>query len=90
MRVKVKDFMNRERECELSDALTPFVGAYEADGAVERAEKLASKTAEAFGRLAELLVEKEVITLDEAREAAGYYGDITPVEVKREFIGSKG
>lgn len=64
------------REMSLSTALTPSIGAYEADGQLERADALARKSAEAFGRLAELLVEKGVITLEEAVAASGVSEDI--------------
>ncbi|URA06950.1 head vertex assembly chaperone [Xanthomonas phage Pfeifenkraut] len=75
MDVKVKTWRG-VRETSLSDALTPYVDAYERDGQLERAECLAQKTAEAFGRLAELLVEKGVISLEEAVSASGVSADV--------------
>lgn len=65
MRVIVKSW-GAEVTQHLDDVLTPSAGPYEYSGTVEEARGVANKTAEAFGKLAELLVEKGVITLDEA------------------------
>lgn len=78
MRVKIKTWRG-QRETELEDALTPSIGAYECEGQLERAESLARKSAEAFGRLAALLVERRLISLDEAVSASGVSEEITEV-----------
>lgn len=72
MRVRV-DTLRGWRDMELSTALTPSLDAYEAEGSVERANMLAQKTAERFGRLLELLVENKVLSLSDAQEAADMY-----------------
>lgn len=75
MRVKVKNWRG-ERVTDLEDALTPSVGAYEAEGELERAKCLANKAAEGLGRLAALLVERRLISLEEAATACGITDDL--------------
>lgn len=72
MRVKTDHPRLNARTHELSTLLEPDVphDDYRDDG--ERALAQARVNAERFGRLAEMLVEKGVLTLEEAGDAAGY------------------
>lgn len=79
MKVKVKTW-HGTRETFLSYALTPYIDAYECDGRSESMERLTQKTAEAFGRLAELLVEKGVISLEEAVSASGVSHEVEALD----------
>lgn len=72
MRVKTDNPRHRGRTHELSTLLTPSEPPDEYNGRGDTALSLARVTAERFGRLAEMLVEKGVLTLDEAADAAGY------------------
>lgn len=65
MRVKMETWRGVQ-EMDLQSALTPALKAYEADGQVERAQVLADKTATAVGRMLTVLVEKGVLSLEEA------------------------
>lgn len=81
MRVKTDDPHSSRKVHELSTLLTPSAPypwdtGYSDDG--ERALALANVTAERFGRLAEMLVEKGVLTLDEAADVAGYSYTLKP------------
>lgn len=73
MKVKTTTWGGREHIEELSSFLTPSNDPYENGGALEDAQALARKNAEAVGRTLALLVEKEVIDFDEAKTAAGIY-----------------
>lgn len=79
MKVNVKTWHNTYVE-ELSSALTPSLLAYEAEGSIEQTHALAQKTANAFGRLAATLVKKNILTLDEAANAAGISDELTPID----------
>jgi hypothetical protein len=81
MKVKTDHYnLDHKRTYELSRLLTPceYPGDYRDDG--ERALALAQATAERFGRLAEMLVEKGLFTLEEAADAAGYSYSLTEVK----------
>lgn len=78
MRVNVKNSMSKVCERDLSYVLTPSVGAYECDGQLNIIDALSRKNAEAIGKLIELLVEKEVLTLEEALDVVSFYGDVEP------------
>lgn len=75
MRVRARNLRFETGVYELSSVLTPSLYAYECDGQLESAQALAQKTADAFGRLADLLVERGVIRLDEAVDASGCHYD---------------
>lgn len=78
MRVTIKTWRGK-RETFLADALRPQ-SYYERSGVAEDAAALAQATAEAFGRLAELLVDKGVITLEEAVSVAGVTHEVERVD----------
>lgn len=80
MKVTVARWRNGMRVTDLSDVLTPSASAYEYSGSMEETAGVGRKTAEAFGRLAELLVEKGVISLEEALAAAGVHDSVEAVE----------
>lgn len=63
---------------ELDQVLVPEADHYRNEGTAHYAMMLAQANAEAFGRLAAKLVEKGVLTLDEAVECAGVNGAVTP------------
>ena len=71
MKVSVSQYFREPRIMNLDDVLEPTLDPYEAEGEVERARALARKTAGAFGRLAAALVEKDIITLEEAVAISG-------------------
>lgn len=67
MRVVIVDWRGAKRETDLDIALVPDV-SYDG-GLAEYAKALALKNSEVIGALAALLVEKKIITLDEATSA---------------------
>lgn len=79
MRVKVTTWRG-EGAMDLSDVLRP-TGDGEG-GAAERTQSQAYVNSEVIGRIAALLVDRQIITLDEAVTACGIfqYDTITPVE----------
>lgn len=78
MRVRVKSWRGTQ-EMELSRHLTPRGESY-GEGALESQRAAIEATAEALGRLLERLVENRTITLDEAQEIAGQYGDVEEIK----------
>lgn len=74
-KVKVS-FVGVTRELPLEIALAPEADG-DRDGAVEHASETADKACEAIGKLLALLVEKRVLTLDEACTVAGQYRTVT-------------
>lgn len=76
MRVIYKTWRG-SREMDLEDALAPVAGDTYGLGSVEQAAALAEANARAIGKLAALLVERRLISLDEAAEACGFAGDIS-------------
>lgn len=71
MDVEVKGWRTTRR-MSLEEALRPSgYRGYDSGGAIEQAQDDASEACKAVGRLAAKLVEKGVLTLDEAVEAMG-------------------
>ncbi len=73
MRVKIKEW-GKVKSVKLSSLLEPEADQY--SGEMESVKGVAYKTAEAYGRLAELLVEKGVITVQEAMECSGVWAHL--------------
>jgi hypothetical protein len=72
MRVRVDSGWGGPREMSLEQALTP--SAWDSSGgSLEAARDAANAANECIGRLAALLVEKRVLTLEEARIATGCF-----------------
>lgn len=78
MRVTLSNWRG-EREMELEDALTPESSS-DRGGVAERAQDQADANAKAIGRLAALLVDRRLISLDEACTACGIYDTVTPAD----------
>lgn len=70
---------NHERtvERDLEDVLTPSPMAYEFSGQMEEALGMAQKNSRMLGKLAAVLVEKGLMTLEEALNAASNYDDVS-------------
>lgn len=64
--------------CSLSQLLAPDSNNSRGNTRLELAEEIANTGAKAIGNLLELLVEKGVFTLEEAKNAAGCYVHIEP------------
>ena len=79
MKVRYKDFRGHDVETDLFDYLDPR-DAYHGSGAIEETRADVSNCSHAIGRLAELLVEKGVIDLNEAAKICGKYGDVELIE----------
>ncbi len=69
--VKHKFWPEGNKEMDLSIALTP---EYETAGSVETELGRTRLALEALGKVAALMVEKKVITIDEAMDACGIHG----------------
>lgn len=74
MRCVIKDWRGMRREVELSSALEP--APFYDGGVIEAAQAKAEACAVAIGKLTALLVEKGLVTLDEAKHATGVYTNI--------------
>lgn len=79
MRVEVTRWSgDKPREMSLEDALCPK--SHGSDGAVEHARDLANECANALGKFAARLVEKNVLTLEEAQDICGIGSTIEVVK----------
>lgn len=78
MIVKMKTWRG-ESEIDLSQALQPSASS-DRGGVAEQAQDQADENSKAIGRLAALLVDRRLITIDEAAAACGIYDTITPLD----------
>lgn len=76
MKVRYENLRGSMVEGLLREVLTPDNTPYYCSGESDRALELARKTAEAFGRLAERLVDHGVISLNDAAECVDFYGKL--------------
>lgn len=79
MRVTIDTWSGR-REMPLARALTPGSYVDPGTGSVEQANDKADKALEVLGDLLAKLVDRRVLTIQEASAVSGNYYDITPIE----------
>lgn len=78
MQVRVRSqWAQAKKVMELSTILTPQTSR---DGSVEQAQADAARANEVIGALLERLVERGVMTLEDACDVAGVYDDIEIIE----------
>jgi hypothetical protein len=79
MKVKVGyGWVKDLKVCELADVIVPGYSGYDG-GVLEQVENKADETAKAMGRLLATLVDSHALTLEQAKNIAGIYHEITEV-----------
>lgn len=77
MKVLVTEYAgSKTQERDLEDVLTPTALAYEFSGRSEETEGMTRKNSQMLGRLTALLVDKGVLTLDEALQVANCHDTV--------------
>lgn len=79
MMVVVNEWSGDARTEDLAEVLRPKPLAYEFEGSFEEAIGVGEKTAVAFGKLAALLVERGIISLEDAANVSGVYESLSRV-----------